>query len=150
MLVSDPELPTFRFSGVGIIVRQIVPAFVTCISALIRIPMNLNERRRMRPTMRPPGHPLPHGDLRPWWVGECGEPDLAAPVRLPQVHSPSTRQPGGSPRRNLVGTLSGCAPGWRVVALGKVEGMPPAHPTELQQFWWLAIPEACLSVRAHR
>jgi hypothetical protein len=35
-------------------------------------------------------------------------------------------------------------PGWRVVALQEVEGMPhPAHLTQSQQFWWLVIPESC-------
>jgi hypothetical protein len=47
--------PTFRFSEVWITVRRIPPTFVTCIAAPIRIPLNADERRRMRPKMRPPG-----------------------------------------------------------------------------------------------
>ena len=74
----------FRFSGVGIIVRRIPLTSATCIAALIRIPMNVNERRRMRPKMRPPGDPSPPGDLRPWSVGGCGEPS-----RCPSTSAPS-------------------------------------------------------------
>ncbi len=48
------EPQTFRFSGLGIIVRRIPFTSVTCIAALIRILMNIDERRRMRPKMRPP------------------------------------------------------------------------------------------------
>jgi hypothetical protein len=47
--------PTFRFSGVGIIVHRVPFTFVTCTVVLMRMPMNLDERRRMRPKMRPPG-----------------------------------------------------------------------------------------------
>jgi hypothetical protein len=46
---------TFRFSEVGIIVRRITLRSVTCVAALIRIPMNVDERMRMRPKMRTPG-----------------------------------------------------------------------------------------------
>lgn len=44
---------TFRFSGLGITVRRIPLTFVTCIAELMRMPMNVDERRRMRPKMRP-------------------------------------------------------------------------------------------------
>jgi hypothetical protein len=36
-------------------VRRVLFAFVTCTVVLMRMPMNLDERRRMRPKMRPPG-----------------------------------------------------------------------------------------------
>ncbi len=58
--------------------------------------------------------------------------------------SPTTRQPGGSPRRDRCIRHVALPPGWRVVALGEAEGMPhPTHPAQPQQFWWLAIPEVC-------
>jgi hypothetical protein len=63
-------------------------------------------------------------------------------------HSPTTRQPGGSPRRNRHVRRRALSPGWRVVAPWEVDGMP--HPTRLalpQQFSWLAIPETCLPRR---
>jgi hypothetical protein len=46
---------TFRFSGLGITVRRIPLTSVPCIAALNRTRLNENERRRMRPKMRPPG-----------------------------------------------------------------------------------------------
>jgi hypothetical protein len=53
--------PTFRFSGLGITVRPIPLTFVTCIAEINRTRLNADERRRMRPRMRPPGlsWPLP-------------------------------------------------------------------------------------------
>ncbi len=47
------EPPTFRFSGLGIIVHRIAHTSATCIAAWIRAPMNVDERMRMRPRMRP-------------------------------------------------------------------------------------------------
>jgi hypothetical protein len=43
---------TFRFSGLGIIARRITLTSMTCIFELIRMPMNVNERMRMRPKTR--------------------------------------------------------------------------------------------------
>jgi hypothetical protein len=52
---SAVEPPTFRFSGLGIIVHRITLTSVTCIAASIRTSMNVDERIRMRPKTRPPG-----------------------------------------------------------------------------------------------
>ena len=52
------ESPIFRFSGLGTQVRQVMPAFVTCIETLIRTPLNANEHMRMRPKMSPLLQPL--------------------------------------------------------------------------------------------
>ncbi|MGH3845502.1 MAG: hypothetical protein ACRDS0_29350, partial [Pseudonocardiaceae bacterium] len=66
----------------------------------------------------------------------CGVPSI--------WRSPTTRQPGGSPRRNRRVRHLALLPGWRVVALREVDGMPhPAHLTQPQQFLWLVIPEIC-------
>jgi hypothetical protein len=67
-------------------------------------------------------------------LGSCGIPSI--------WRSPTTRQLGGSPRQNwCVGRLA-LPPGWRVVALQEVEGMPrPDPPDQSQQFLWLVIPE---------
>jgi hypothetical protein len=66
--------------------------------------------------------------------GRCGIPSI--------WRSPTTRQPGGSPHRNRCVRGLAPPPGWRVVALQEVEGMPhPAYLTQSQQFWWLVIPE---------
>jgi hypothetical protein len=57
---------------------------------------------------------------------------------------PTTRQPGGSPRRNRSVRCLAPPPGWRVVALREVEGMPHLPTSaQSQQRSWLAIPEAC-------
>jgi hypothetical protein len=47
--------PTFRFSGVGIIVRRIPLVSAICANTAIRTPMNAGERRWMRPRIRPLG-----------------------------------------------------------------------------------------------
>jgi hypothetical protein len=58
-------------------------------------------------------------DLARW--GSCGIPSI--------WRSPTTRQPGGSPRPNRCVRRQALPPGCRVVALGEVDGMPhPAHP----------------------
>ncbi len=60
-------------------------------------------------------------------------------------HCPTTRQPGGSPRRNRHMRRAALPPGWRVVALeggrGDAAPRPPDSPRHF--FWWLAIPETC-------
>lgn len=68
LAVVEPQ--AFRFSGVGIIVRRVTLTSATCIAALIRTLMNVGERMRMRPKMRPSG------------LGWSRGPSLAA-VRLP-------------------------------------------------------------------
>ena len=86
------EPSTFRFSGLGTRVRQALPASVTCIAALIRTPLDTNERTRMRPKMSPPGLPLPRRDLRPWWrgagVGIDRADERGSPVRGRWLLSP--------------------------------------------------------------
>ena len=73
-------------------------------------------------------------DLARW--GSCGVPST--------WRSPTTRQPGGSPQQNRCVRCPALPPGWRVVALWEVDGMPhPAHPVLPQWFSWLAILEAC-------
>jgi hypothetical protein len=69
---------TFRFSGLGIIVRRIPFTSVTCTVGLMRMSMNLDERRRMRPKMRP----LRFGCLagRLVWNGHTSE-RVPAPLR---------------------------------------------------------------------
>jgi hypothetical protein len=58
-------------------------------------------------------------DFARW--GSCGVPSI--------WRSPTTRQPGGSPRPNRCVRRLALPPGCRVVALGEVDGMPhPAHP----------------------
>jgi hypothetical protein len=47
------EPPTFRFSGLGMRVRQALPPSVTWVAALTRTPLNTDERMRMRPKMSP-------------------------------------------------------------------------------------------------
>ena len=64
-------------------------------------------------------------DLARWC--SCGVPST--------WHSPTTRQRGGSPRRNRHVRRPALPPGWRVVALQEVEGMPrPDPPDQSQQF----------------
>ncbi len=59
--------------------------------------------------------------------------------------SPTTRRPGGSPRRDRCVRRVALPPGCRVVALRGAGGMPPppAHLAQPPQFWWLAISEVC-------
>jgi hypothetical protein len=47
---------------------------------------------------------------------------------IPSIwRSPITRQPGSSPRRKPLRASFGSAPGWRVIALGEIDGPHPAH-----------------------
>ena len=64
---------------------------------------------------------------------------------IPSIwHSPTTRQPGGSPRRNRRMRHLALLPGWRVVALQEIDGMPhPTHLTQVAAALWPAILEIC-------
>jgi hypothetical protein len=74
--------------------------------------------------------------IRSCALGLCGIPSI--------WRSPTTWQPGGSPRRNRRVRHLALPPGWRVVALREIDGMPhPAHLTQPQQFLWLVILEIC-------
>jgi hypothetical protein len=55
-------------------------------------------------------------------LGSCGIPSI--------WRSPTTRQPGGSPRQNWCVRRLALPPGWRVVALQEVEGMPHPGPPD--------------------
>ena len=63
-----------------------------------------------------------------------------------QWRSPTTRRPGGSPRRNRRVRRPALPPGWRVVAPWGGRGDATPCPPHLLRhfFWWLAIPETCL------
>jgi len=78
------EPPTFRFSGLGMRVHQALRASVTCIDALIRTPVNPDERMRMRPKMSPPGPRCLADAFARGGVGDAASPDLSAPLRLPR------------------------------------------------------------------
>jgi hypothetical protein len=129
------DLPIFR---ARIAVRRIPLVSVTSIAALIRIPMNADERRQMRPKMRPRrsfAHPAtrararragghaaqpPPDDLARWgWWGIPSTWRSPATRAAPGATSPASHRP----------SAPGLPPGPRVVALrGGRRDAPPVSP----------------------
>ena len=149
---------TFRFSEVWIIIHQITLTSVTCTAALIRIPINVDERRRMRPRMSPRSRPrlgryrwcaCDECRLADWWLLVCDSLRRWVLIRDDVGRSADTDSRAGR-YRSLPSDLLGLGSVWEHRL--QHEWLPDGdlHPVSLSPRWLCLKPCGFVASRGLR